>query len=182
MLAALLFTTAPNGKQPKCPRAGEWRGPRRCIRTLQHHTGTQQLTKHCHAEMVALTVPSCREEPRHTDCVFPREKVKGRRNVHGSTREAPLLGDPDRAGFWMAGNNFIHYGWCVGLPGGVSGKEPSCQCKRCERYRFDPWVGKIPWVRAWQTPPRILAWGMPGTEEPDRLLVHGVEKSWTRLK
>ena len=36
--------------------------------------------------------------------------------------------------------------WCwscsPGLPSGISGKEPTCQCRRS---RFDPWVGKIPW-------------------------------------
>ena len=30
---------------------------------------------------------------------------------------------------------------------GASGKEPACQCRR---HSFDPWVGKIPWQRAWQ--------------------------------
>ena len=25
-----------------------------------------------------------------------------------------------------------------------SGKEIACQCRRCKRYRLDPWVGKIP--------------------------------------
>ena len=24
------------------------------------------------------------------------------------------------------------------------GKEPACRCRRCERRRFDPWVGKVP--------------------------------------
>ena len=28
--------------------------------------------------------------------------------------------------------------------GGASGKEPTCQCRRPERCRFDPWTGKIP--------------------------------------
>ena len=32
----------------------------------------------------------------------------------------------------------------MGFPGGVSGKEPACQCSRCQRHRFDPWVRKIP--------------------------------------
>ena len=32
----------------------------------------------------------------------------------------------------------------MGFPGGTSGKEPACQCGRHKRYRFDPWVGKIP--------------------------------------
>ena len=33
--------------------------------------------------------------------------------------------------------------------GGTSGKEPTCQYKRCKRCQFSPWVGKIPWRRAW---------------------------------
>ena len=31
----------------------------------------------------------------------------------------------------------------MGFPGG-------CQCRRCKRLRFDPWVGKILWRRTWQ--------------------------------
>ena len=38
----------------------------------------------------------------------------------------------------------------MGFPGGASGEEPACQCRRHKRYGFDPWVGKIPWGRAWQ--------------------------------
>ena len=37
-----------------------------------------------------------------------------------------------------------------GLPGGASGKESACQCRRCKRRGFNPWVGKIPWSRKWQ--------------------------------
>ena len=37
-----------------------------------------------------------------------------------------------------------------GFPGGTSGKEPTCQCRRRKRCRFDPWVGKIPWRRRGQ--------------------------------
>ena len=39
---------------------------------------------------------------------------------------------------------------------GTSGKEPTCQVKRHKRHRFDPWVGKIPWRRAWQPTPVFL--------------------------
>ena len=36
------------------------------------------------------------------------------------------------------------------FPGSTSGKEPTCQCRRC---RFNPWSRKIPWRRAsWPTP------------------------------
>ena len=55
----------------------------------------------------------------------------------------------------------------LGLPGGVSGKEPACQCTRRKRCRFYPWVGKIPWRRAWQTTPVFL----PGESHSQRSLV-----------
>ena len=35
------------------------------------------------------------------------------------------------------------------FPGGTSGKEPICHCRRYKRHRFDPWVWKIPWRREW---------------------------------
>ena len=38
----------------------------------------------------------------------------------------------------------------LGFPGGTSGKEPTCQCRRYKRCEFNPWVGKIPWHREWQ--------------------------------
>ena len=40
-----------------------------------------------------------------------------------------------------------------GSPGGTSGKEPTCQCRR---HGFDPWVGKILWRKAWQPTPVFL--------------------------
>jgi len=43
-----------------------------------------------------------------------------------------------------------------GFPGGASGKESTCQCKRHERQGFDPSVGKIPWRRAQQPTPVFL--------------------------
>ena len=30
------------------------------------------------------------------------------------------------------------------------GKESTCQCRRCKRCRFNPWVRKTPWSRKWQ--------------------------------
>ena len=40
--------------------------------------------------------------------------------------------------------------------GGASGKECACQCRRCKRRGFSPWVGKIPWSRKWQPTPVFL--------------------------
>ena len=37
------------------------------------------------------------------------------------------------------------------LPRWCSDKESACQCKRHKRHGFDPWVGKIPWMRKWQS-------------------------------
>ena len=47
-------------------------------------------------------------------------------------------------------------------PGGASGKEPACQCKRDKRGGFDPRVGKIPWRRAWQPTPVFSPGESPG--------------------
>ena len=40
-----------------------------------------------------------------------------------------------------------------GLRRWLSGKDFTCQC---QRQRFDPWVGKIPWRRKWQSTPLVL--------------------------
>ena len=41
-------------------------------------------------------------------------------------------------------------------PGGSSGKEYACQCRRHRRRGFNPWVGKIPWRRKCQPTPVFL--------------------------
>ena len=46
----------------------------------------------------------------------------------------------------------------------LSGKESACQCRR---RRFDPWVRKIPWRRAWQPTPVFV----PGESHGQRNLV-----------
>ena len=48
--------------------------------------------------------------------------------------------------------------WRTGLPSWLSDKEFVCQCNR---YRFNPWVGKITWKRKWQPAPGVL----PGKSE-----------------
>jgi len=55
----------------------------------------------------------------------------------------------------------------LGFPGGARGKEPACQSRKHERHEFDPWVGKIPWRRAWQPTPVFL----PGESHGQRSLV-----------
>ena len=41
----------------------------------------------------------------------------------------------------------------LGFPGGNSGKEPACQCRRHKRCRS----GKTPWRRSWQPSPIFLS-------------------------
>ena len=38
----------------------------------------------------------------------------------------------------------------------LSGKESACQCRRCRKRGFDPWVRKIPWRKKWQPTPVFL--------------------------
>ena len=45
---------------------------------------------------------------------------------------------------------FEHF---TGFPGGASGKESACQCRK---HEFNPWVGKVPWRRKWQPIPAFL--------------------------
>ena len=66
-----------------------------------------------------------------------------------------------------------------GFPGGARGKEPACQCRRCRRCRFDPWVWKIPWRRSWQPTPVFLSGESPWTEEPGGL--QRVRHNWSNL-
>ena len=61
---------------------------------------------------------------------------------------------------------------------GASGKEHSCQCRRQKRRGPDPWVTKIPLEQGKMTAcSSILAWKIPGTEEPRRLQSMGPQRA-----
>ena len=51
-------------------------------------------------------------------------------------------------------------------PGSSDGKESFPQCRK---HVFNPWVGKIPWRRAWQPTPVFLPGESPWAEEPGGL-------------
>ena len=53
----------------------------------------------------------------------------------------------------------------LGLPRWHSDKASTRESRRCKNHRFDPWVGKIPWRRAWQPTPVFLLEN-PMTVEP----------------
>ena len=55
----------------------------------------------------------------------------------------------------------------TGFPGGSVGKESTHkQCREHRRWGYDPWVGKIPWRRVWQSAPVFL----PGESHEQRRL------------
>ena len=80
-----------------------------------------------------------------------------------------LLGDTAGAGLWPHFNKVKVLCYSMVFLGGDCGKEPACQCKRCKRHGFYPWIGKIP-GGGMATHSSILAWRIPWTEEPGGLL------------
>ena len=60
-----------------------------------------------------------------------------------TNKKTPLY--PPNA-FCPASLAFVFYTVYItwGFPGGASGKEPACQCRRCKRHSFDSWVGRSP--------------------------------------
>ena len=73
----------------------------------------------------------------------------------------------DRAGSFEDDFEFVEIPICrkeAGLLTWLIGKEPTSQCRS---LGFDPWVGKIPWRRAWQPTPVFL----PGKSHEQRNLV-----------
>ena len=72
------------------------------------------------------------------------------------------------------------------LPRWHSGKGSACQCRRYRRLGFNPWVGKIPWRRKWQSTPGLLPGKFHG-QGSWQAVVCGVAKSrsplsdWTEL-
>ena len=64
--------------------------------------------------------------------------------------------------------------------GGASGREPASQCRRHKRHRFDLWVGKILWRRAWKPTPVFLPGECHG-QRACQATVHRVIKNWTQL-
>ena len=73
-----------------------------------------------------------------------------------------------------------HLPFCTGFPGGASGKGSICQCRKCKRCGFDPWVRKIPCSKKWQpTPvfsPGIILWA----EKPGWLQSMGSQLDTTK--
>ena len=85
--------------------------------------------------------------PLNTD---PSETSEKQQWTPGSCLKALDLFSPSAASFQCL---FHRSSASLGFPAGTGGKAPACQCKR---LGFDPWVGKIPWRRAWKPTPVFL--------------------------
>ena len=66
-----------------------------------------------------------------------------------------------------------------GFSGGASGKEPTCQCRRCERCGFDPLGRKDSLEEGMATPCSILAWRIPGQRSLAGYRLRGCKESDT---
>ena len=60
----------------------------------------------------------------------------------------------------------------------LSGKESTCQFRRCKRQRFNSWIRKIPLEKQIATHSSILAWRIPWTEEPGGLQPTRLLHAW----
>ena len=62
------------------------------------------------------------------------------------------------------------------FPGGASGKESACQCKRCKRWGFNPGVRKIPWNMKCQPTPLFLLGKSQGQRSLESLQSTGLQR------
>ena len=65
--------------------------------------------------------------------------------------------EPKTAGICTVSNRHVEtvavQNCSLGFPGGTGGKEPTYQCRRHRRHRFNRWIRRIPWRRTWQPTP-----------------------------
>ena len=93
---------------------------------------------------------------------------------HSPAESPPLLLHRGRA------ENPEVTGRVCSFPGGASGKESACPCRRRRRRGFHPWVGEIPWSRDWH-PLQDSCLENPMDRGAWQAAAHGVAKSRTRL-
>ena len=117
------------------PIQGSNLGLPHCRQILNYlsHKGSPRIV-----EWVAYPFSSGSSRPRNWNGV---SSITGRFFTNWAIREAYIIVYNFAYSFIL-----VSFMVLVGLPWWLSGKEPTCQCRRC---RFDPWVMKIPWRRKW---------------------------------
>ena len=74
--------------------------------------------------------------------------------------------------------------WHGGFPGGASGEEPACPCRRHNETRIRSLGREDPLEEDMATHSRILAWRIPWTQEPGGLVSMGSQRvghNWGNL-
>ena len=86
----------------------------------------------------------------------------------GNQRPVPCCQASISSPSWQENSKFplANHSSPVGFPGGTSGQELTCQCRRHKRQGFHLWVRKIPWRRARQ-PSAVF---LPGESHGQRSL------------
>ena len=82
---------------------------------------------------------------------------------------------PVKLSIW-SNSEYSNAVFITGFPGGTSGKDPACQCKRSKKQGFNPWARKTLWRRRWQPTPVFLP-GNPMDRGAWRATVHRVTES-----
>ena len=88
------------------------------------------------------------------------------------------------AEFFFSHCSFGKSWFMKGFPGGASGKEAACQCRRPKRLGFDPWVGKSPLSRKRQCTPAFLPRKFHAQGNLAGYTVHGMQRTrhdWSNL-
>ena len=67
------------------------------------------------------------------------------------------------------------------FPGGASGKQPTCQCRRPKRLGFDLRVAKILWTRKWQPTPVLLSGEFHGQRSLQSIGLQRFRHDWSNL-
>ena len=82
---------------------------------------------------------------------------------------------------WMSlarAQEAVHH--CADFQGGAGDKEPACRCRRRGRLGFCPWVGKIPWRRAWRPTPVFLPGESHGQSSLEDYSPWGHKGTWLK--
>ena len=89
--------------------------------------------------------PWCYLGTKNSQKFWFSNKEKSLRIVFNPTMAGSLL--------WPRKTLLTHFPWRMGPPWGISGKKSTYKCRI---WRFDPWIGKIPWRKKWQPTPVFL--------------------------
>ena len=161
ILTSLLYLEVPQAALPRLP-APSVHPPKETVLPFRISTSPLLLQNHIFPGIKLTIILFCVASSQRLTSVHE--------NCEVNSQGTPWIFSQLRilSTFWKKKKK-LHYRDC-GLPRWLSGKESSCQCRRC---RFNPSVGIIPQRRKWQPTPVFLPRKSHGQRS---LAVHGVTK------